>query len=309
MRKITYLLLSLLFIGINSLQAQVKRDDVKKLVEDGKPKKALELVQKDIDKNGETPENLSMKSDVLMFINGDKCWENIQYTIQKFPKSPRPYISRGMFYYELRQMQNSLNDYTKALEYCTDDSTRFEILINRSGTYHNFDQAEASIADVKEALKIRPGNIDALNNLATNLFDHKEYEEAENTLLQMKAVDSTYMGVYINLGYQLQQRGDYKKAEYYLLQGLAISPDHPYVLNNLGYAQFKLGKTKEALASVNRSLKFYPENSYAYRNLALIYIELKDKEKACENIQKALGWKFTEMYGNEVKELREKHCL
>jgi tetratricopeptide (TPR) repeat protein len=309
MRKYTYLLLALFFIGINTLLAQVKRDDVKKLIEEGKTKKALELVQKDIDKNGENPDNLCMKSDVLMFINGDKCWENIQYTLQKFPKSPRPYISRAMFYYELRQMQNSLNDYTKALEYCSDDSTRFEILINRSGTYHNFDQAEASIADVKEALKIRPGNIDALNNLATNLFDHKEYEEAEATLLQMKAVDSTYMGVYINLGYQLQQRGDYKKAEYYLLQGLAISPDHPYVLNNLGYTQLKLGKTKEALASVNRSLKFYPENSYAYRNLALIYIELKDKVKACENIQKALAWKFTEMYGNEVKELREKHCL
>jgi tetratricopeptide (TPR) repeat protein len=71
---------------------------------------------------------------------------------------------------------------------------------------------------------------------------------------------------------------------------------------------YKLGRTKEALTDVNKSLKLDEANSYAYKNRALIYLEMKDTGKACEDLNKALELGFTEQYGNEVKELKIKHC-
>jgi hypothetical protein len=36
---------------------------------------------------------------------------------------------------------------------------------------------------------------------------------------------------------------------------------------------------------------------------------MKQQEKACEDLQHAVQLGFTPMYGNEVQELIEKHCL
>jgi tetratricopeptide (TPR) repeat protein len=309
MKKVKIIIL--LVFGLNPfswVQAQSNLDAIKALLKEGKSKKAFELVNKDIDKNGFNIENACIKSEILFHINADQAWENMQLTLQKFPNEPRAYNTRGLFYYQIREMNLSVKDFTKALELNPDDSLKFEILINRSGSYHHADQISLAIADCREALKLRPNNIDGLNNLATTLFEKKEYDEAEKILLQMKEIDPKYMGVYVNLGYQNQQRGLYKKSEKYLLEGLAIEPNNGFILNNLGYSQYKLGKNSEAIKNINKSLKYFPGNSYAYRNLALIYLDQNDKVKACENIRLSLANKFTQMYGDEMKDLKEKIC-
>ena len=283
--------------------------DIEKIFKDGKFKKALDLVNSDILKNGENDQNASLKSQILLYVNGDDAWENVQHTISKFPNSSKAYFVRANFYFEMRQMQNSINDFNKAYELCKDDSLKYDILIGRSGVYHHSEQIKNAIDDCEMALKLRPTSIDALNNLAGSKFDNGESEEAEKILLRMKEIDPKYIGVYINLGYQMQQLGNYEKAKKYLLEGLQVDEKNSYINNNLGYTEFKLGNTDQAINYINKSLKINPQNSYAFRNLALIYLSKSDKEKACENIKKALMFKFSEMYGNEVELLRQKYCL
>jgi len=298
-----------LFLSINGVWAQIKLGEAKQLFKEGKSKKALEVLEKEMAQNGLDENSENLKSKILIFIDGEKAWDHIQKTIQKYPNSAGAYLTRGQFYYEIRQMQNSINDLNHAYELCKDDSLKFDILLSRSGAYHHSETIQKSIADCQEALKIRPNDISILNNLSTTLFDQGQVEESEKILLQIKAIDSNFIGTYINLGYQMQQINKFDKAKKYLLEGLEIKPENAFLLNNLGYTEFKLGNMEDAIKYINKSLKIYPDNSYAYRNLALIYFEKNDKSKACENINKSLSNNFTEMYGDEVKELKKKYCL
>lgn len=308
--KKTQLLLCMLLLLLGQAQSQTNAKEIKDLMSAGKSKKALDLVEKEISKTGLTDELSVLKSTALLGINAEKAFENMQFTITKFPNSAAAYNMRGLFFYGINDMANSLKDFNKAYELCTtDDSLKFEILINRSGVSHHVNKIENAIADCREALKIRPDNLDALNNLSATLFDDDQFDEAEKILLGIKEKNPKYIGAYVNLGYQNQKRERYAFAEKYLLEGLALEPNEPYVLNNLGYAQFKLGKTEEALKNINKSLKFFPTNAYAYRNLALIYLAQNQKEKACEAIQKALSFSFTDLYGDEVKDLKKQNCL
>jgi tetratricopeptide (TPR) repeat protein len=304
---------NLLLIAFSLLHlTSFSQDRVKaaqELLFEGKYKKALELIELDITKEGENEHNMLIKSRTLMYVDADKAWENISKSINKFPISAKSYYIRGIFYFELRQMENSVIDLTKAIELCKDDSFKFDILLARSGSLHYMNEIDKAINDDNEALKLRPNDIKVLNNLSTALFDKGSVDESEKILLKIKTIDSTFIGTYVNLGYQMQQVGKFEKAKNYLLQGLLIEPENYFLLNNLGYTDFKLGNIDIAIKNINKSLKVNPTNSYAYRNLALIYLHKNQKDKACENINKALSYKFTEMYGNEVKELKDKNCL
>jgi tetratricopeptide (TPR) repeat protein len=69
-----------------------------------------------------------------------------------------------------------------------------------------------------------------------------------------------------------------------------------------------LNDLKGALDDVNHSLQLYPQNSYAYKNRALIFIAMKQYSKACADLQIAIQLGFTQMYGDEVKNLLEQYC-
>ncbi|SFW85433.1 tetratricopeptide repeat protein [Chitinophaga sancti] len=90
---------------------------------------------------------------------------------------------------------------------------------------------------------------------------------------------------------------------------LELSPNDGVAYNNRGYVKYKKNDLKEALKDIERAIKYYPANSYAFRNRALIYFAMKQPDKACVDLQRAIQLGFTPMYGNEVQELLEKHCL
>lgn len=295
--------------GLNqSTHAQTLKE-LEAMAQKEKPQKMLGLVNKHINDSGLNAHNISLRSMVLMSVDADKCWESMQEGVKKFPNEAVVYYTRSLFFYEVRDIQNGLKDLDKALDLAKEDTIRYRIYISRAGMNHFAGNVQKSIDDSKNALLIRPQSKDALNNLAGALFDNGQTAEAKETLLKLKEVDPNYVGVYVNLGYQLQKLEQYEEAAKYLQEGLKIAPEEPFLWNNLGYVQFKLGKIEEGIKSVQKSIKINPNNPYCYRNLALIYLSKNDKEKACEQINKSLAYKFTEMYGEEVLDLKKQHCL
>ncbi|MDP1725889.1 MAG: tetratricopeptide repeat protein [Bacteroidota bacterium] len=294
---------------VMSAYGQTKYKDAKALFEQKKFKKAMEMIDKDIDERGFLEDNAVLKTRIGMYIPGDISFETIQKAIKAFPESAKVYHARAILYYEMRDLKSSILDDSKALELCTDDSLKLDILISRGGCYHHLEQIENSIRDCRAALELRPASIEILNNLSTALFDKGESVESMEILEKIKRIDPKFMGSYINLGYQNQQLKRYAEAERQLLEGLKIDPNDAYILNNLGFVQHNLGKSAEGIKNINKSIKVNPRNSYCFRNLALIYLDQNEKNKACENIHKALDLGFSSMYGSEMTELSHKHCL
>ncbi len=307
MKKIigTFLFILICLMGFG--QSKYKEADT--LFEQKKFKKAMEMIDKDIAERGFLEDNAVLKTRIGMYISGDISFETIQKAIKAFPESAKVYHTRAILYYEMQDLKSSILDDTKALELCTDDSLKLEILMSRGGCYHHLEQIEKSISDCRAALELRPTSIEILNNLSTALFDKGESVESMEILEKIKLMDPKFMGSYINLGYQNQQLKRYAEAEKQLLEGLKIEPNDAYILNNLGFVQHNLGKSNEGIKNINKSIKVNPRNPYCFRNLALIYLDQNEKNKACENIHKALDLGFSTLYGNEMTELSHKYCL
>lgn len=309
--NILQLLLYGFFLGFGlnqTLHAQTLKE-IEALAQKEMPQKVLTLITKHINDSGLTAENISLRSMILMNINTVKCWESVQEGISKFPNEAVVYYTRSQFFYKVRDLNNAMIDLDKALELAKEDTLRYRIYLSR-GNMNQFGGLELqSIEDCKKALAIRPESKDALNNLACALFNNGETAEAKETLLKLKVIDPNYVGVYVNLGYQLQKLEQFEEAAKYLEEGLKIAPEDPFLWNHLGYVQFKLGRVEDGIKSIQKSIKIKPGNPYCYRNLALIYLSQKDKTKACEQINKSLAYKFTELYGEEMLDLKKQHCL
>ncbi len=78
--------------------------------------------------------------------------------------------------------------------------------------------------------------------------------------------------------------------------------------NNRGFARYKNQAFGQALDDINYSLQLFPENAYAYKNRALAHLAQGKNKEACHDLVLALQHKFTAQYGQEVVELRKKHC-
>jgi len=307
MKNILIVLCCLVFTIDVSAQKNYK--EAREAFDKNQFKKAYEKINQDISERGLTDSSGALRSEILMYVNADQCWESIQETIKKFPESAEGYRVRGMFYYEIKDLEKAYNDYTTALKYSKNDSMTYGLYLNRSGTCPGDYSGNRCVDDAKSALAIRPYSLEAMNNLSNNLFHQGKSDESVELLLKMKKLNPEFPGIYINLGYQLQTIGKYDEAEKYLIEGIKLFPKEPYLYNNLGYAQFKLGKSDEAVKNINKSIQFNPTNSYCYRNLALIYEQKNDLTKMCEAVNKALQLKFTEMYGDEMLLLKQKKCL
>jgi tetratricopeptide (TPR) repeat protein len=243
---------------------------------------------------------------------GLKKWEESFsfYTrgITQFPDSAYAYHHRAILLATLRYNDEAIADNTKALELVEKDSLRLMLFINRGTNYSQKRAFQKAYEDYYRAYLIDTSNTAVLNNMATVLDELGRREEAIVQLKKIIRIDSTFVGSYVNLGFQYTKLGKYKEAIEFFDKALSIEKDEPLTLNNRGLAKYYLTDYKGALNDINKSISIYPANSYAFKNRALVYIALKQTDKACIDIQAALDKGFTEMYGNEVIDLQKANC-
>jgi tetratricopeptide (TPR) repeat protein len=135
-----------------------------------------------------------------------------------------------------------------------------------------------------------------------------QYGKAIFCLKKIIAIDSAQIGSYINLGFIYSATDSLDLAARYFEKAISIDPAEPLTYNNLGYVYYKTGNYDKAISLINKSLSIYHSNSYAYRNLALVYIAKNNLYEACTALNYANDYGFQKQYGDEVKELLEKHC-
>lgn len=118
-------------------------------------------------------------------------------------------------------------------------------------------QVEEPIKHYREAVRIKPNYVSALNNLALSLVQSGRIEEATN-----------YYG-----------------------QALQIMPSNDLVHYNYGLALAALGKLEAAEAEQRRTLELAPENYMAHAQLGLVLGRLNQPDQALTELREALRLK------------------
>ncbi|MBL7746797.1 MAG: tetratricopeptide repeat protein [Chitinophagaceae bacterium] len=236
------------------------------------------------------------------------CYDELSAGILLYPDSPFLYFSRAEMLYTTVNTDAAIADYTTTLKMVDADSLILGCLLNRGACYSQKREFQLAYEDYTKASLIAGDNTAILNNMATALDELGRADDAILILKKIITLDSTFLGSYVNLGFQYTKLGRYKEAIEYFDKAIELDKKEPLTYNNRGLARYHLGDHNGALADINESLRIYPQNSYAYKNRALVYLALKEKEKACADIQKALELGFTKMYGEEVLQLKKANC-
>ena len=270
---------------------------------------ALAFIDRAIQLNDTNQWYLMDKADIELHLYGSR--DAINTILKAIPlnrKNAEVYNRAGNLYGSGGLIDSAIYMYNFAIKYAKTDTAKFGYLQNRGTAKIGNRNFEGAKQDFEKALEFNPNEIATLNNIAGIYDELGEKNKAINTFKKIIKLDSNFVGGYVNLGFCYAEMDSAALAITYFNKALELEPKDGLIYNNRGYAYYKLKNYSAALKDINYSISLYPTNSYAYRNLALVYIATNKMSEACETLKFADYYGFEQRYGDEVKNLRAKHC-
>lgn len=279
-------------------------------IDKGELKQALQLVNKAIEIDGKNAYAYSRRGEIyLQMRHLTEAFGDYDKAIRLDPENALMYNCRAIAYYTIQHPDEAIMDYNDAIKYAKNDSLKYMIMSNRGNSKAMMRDFRGAYDDYSAVLAFDSTSIAALTNIAAVCDEIGRGDETIGYLQRVIKLDPMFVGGYGNLGFKYSEMGRYEDAIKMFDKVIELSPEDALGYNNRGYARMMLNDLKGAMKDINYSLKKYPENSYAYRNRALLYLRKGKESLTCEDISKAISLGFTDMYGSEMIELKQKHCI
>ena len=162
---------------------------------------------------------------------------------------------------------------------------------------NNFDQA---VIFYNEAISIKPGFIEAYNNLGNALKQQGKLEEAIEVYIKAISIKPDFAEGHYNMGVVLHMQGKLDEAIEAYNKALSFKPDYSDSYNNMGVTLRDQGKIKEAIEAYNKALSIKPDFADAYNNMGLALTDQGKLGEAIKAYTKALSIKpdNAEAYSN-----------
>ena len=232
----------------------------------------------------------------------------LSFAINEMPDSAQLYNERGVLLETFRNFDKAIEDFSIGIEKSKDSKSKSHFLTNRGGAKSRLRDYQSAYDDFVLALELDSTNLHALNNLAAVCDEVNRPMETLKYLEQIISIDSNYVPAYINIGFKYQNMNNHVKAIEYFDMAIKLSPNEALGYSNRSFSKLKLKDLDGAMSDINLSIKLFSSNSYAYKIRALIYLEKNLIEYACNDLSQAEHLGYKEQFGDEVKNLKEKHC-
>jgi len=128
-----------------------------------------------------------------------------------------------------------------------------------------------------------------LFNQATKFADQQDYLQASQLFKQIVDEDSSRIDALINLGLMYYYAKNFDLAEQYMIQASSILQESPDIYFNLGLIYTALNKPDQAIDSYYKSLSFDSQNAIAWYNLGDLYFLQKQYHKAIHCFRKTIS--------------------
>src|SRR5262249_20530084 len=119
--------------------------------------------------------------------------------------------------------------YREAIDTFREGPQKDPVLANKIGiAYHQMMQLDNARKSYEQALKLKPGYVEAMNNLGTIYYTKKSYRRAigwYNRALHVAPEDSKSASIYMNLGTAYFARKQYDRATQSYQTAMKIDPD------------------------------------------------------------------------------------
>jgi Flp pilus assembly protein TadD len=120
----------------------------------------------------------------------------------------------------------------------------------------------------RQACVIKPDDFRILTNLGVMLYDQDRVDEAGESYRQALQHQPTAFTARMNLGVVLSDQGRFDEAMDCLNRAYQLRPESAEVLHNLGMNHFRVGKTEKAIDYYEQALRHRPDFAEGHRDLA-----------------------------------------
>ncbi len=140
----------------------------------------------------------------------------------------------------------------------------------------------------RHALNVTVNNDVAHNNLARDLIDHGDFDDALKHCAEALKINPYNTDAYNNMGLALIKIGEISKAISIFSKEIQIHPNNVDAYINLGAAYIKQGNNSEAIIQVSKAIEIEPDCVLAYINMGLALANQGRLNEAIHQYHKAL---------------------
>lgn len=209
------------------------------------------------------------------------------------PDNSLAMITLGDTYSRLKQNEQAIDVYemvpaTSPLKANADIQTGL--------TLDSLGKSDDAVLHLRDIIKIKPTDVEALTTLGNILREQKKYDEAIDTY--SKAVDATppddksLWGLLYFRGIGYERAKQWPKAEADFQRALTLNPDQPLVLNYLGYSWIDQGiHLDDGFKMLRRAVSLRPEDGFIVDSLGWAHFRLGDFDEAVRELERAISLK------------------
>jgi len=167
---------------------------------------------------------------------------------------------------------------------------RSSFLLNFCGVlYNSLKQFPSAVEAYQQAISIKPGYVEAYNNLGNCFVDQNKLDAAVAAYKKALAIEPSYADALNNIGIAFKELGKFDAALNYYQKAIKASPNYHEPHTNMGNVFKAQGKLKEAIEAYGKALKIEPQNANATYNMGVAYKELGELEEAIVFYKNALA--------------------
>ncbi|HUB01113.1 MAG TPA: tetratricopeptide repeat protein [Terriglobales bacterium] len=145
--------------------------------------------------------------------------------------------------------------------------------------------------------KFAPQNLRVLNNLASSLGDHGDYQSAAPLFLEILRQKPDDAMAYANLGYTFYRMGELPSAERYLGNAVRLDPSDAHSMVYLGITHYKLRQPIPAESELRRAIALDPSTQGAHLALSVVLEQQGDLAGALRETVSELTYHPEEQQG------------
>ena len=244
-------------------------------------------------------------------------WDDV---ILKSPNKARPYLNRGVAYWDLNYPEKAIADYKKAVNLNPKyfsfaylnlgialasigqwssaidnynktieiDTNNSEAYSSRAISFASMNESEKAIVDFSIAISLNPNNGKNYYNRGNVYMNKMQWKEAIIDYSQAIKIDPNYIDAYSNRAIVFGNLGEIDKSILDCSKAIEIDPMYIKAYTNRAINFSSLKRWKEAIKDYSLVIQYNPNNKYSYFGRGIVYINTEQWELAISDFSKVI---------------------
>jgi tetratricopeptide (TPR) repeat protein len=209
--------------------------------------------------------------------------------------NPERFFLKGTALCQLGKLKDAEIQFDRALELSAEDT--FEALLNISIAFENVRHYELAIKYLLQAYRQQPENLSVLYDLGYFYDRLHRFDESLKYYEQYLDLDSYSDNVWYNVGIVYHKLEQYDKAVEAYDFSIAINPDYASAYFNKASVWVNAGKFEKAIEAYEEFLEVEPESSQAYCYMGDCYEQMNRLDDALAAFKKVIEMDNTDPEG------------